>query len=78
MTVLSDPATGVYAITPDDGNDLPIRIRAIRATIAGNVAIIGADGIAATCAFIAGETRAIRVTRVKATGTTATGLEGMY
>lgn len=78
MTVLSDPATGVYAITPDDNNDLPTRIRAIRATVAGNVAIIGADGVAATCAFLAGETRALRITRVKSTGTTATGLEGMY
>ena len=78
MTALSDPATGVYVITPADGADLPIRTRAIRASGAGNINLIGADGVTCVCAFSAGETRPLRVTRVLSTSTTATGIEGMY
>ena len=75
---LESPATGVFTITPSDSADLAIATRAIRASGAGNIVIIGQDGVTATCAFIAGETRAIRATRVNSTNTTATGIEGMY
>ncbi len=69
---------GVFAITPNDGTDLAIFTRAIRATGAGNVSLVGIDGVTTTCAFLAGETRQIRARRVRATSTTATGIEGMY
>lgn len=75
---LDSPASGVYVPTPADNSDLPIASRAIRASGAGNVVIIGVDGQTCTCAFLAGETRAIRAARIKVTGTTATGLEVMY
>lgn len=78
MSTLSDPANGVFAVTPSDSVDLAKMTRAIRATTAGNIAIIGADGVACTCAFAAGETRPIRAKRIKSTDTTATGIEGMY
>lgn len=74
---LEAPAGYVFTITPDDGADLAIFTRAIRAAGAGDVALVTVGGSEVTCKFTAGETRSIRVTRVKATGTTATGLEGM-
>lgn len=78
MSILSDPATGVFAITPSDSADLARAVRAIRVTTAGNVRLVAADGVACTCAFQAGETRAIRAIAVRSTLTTATGIEGMY
>lgn len=74
---LSSPAADVFPITPNDGADLSNTTRAIRAAGAGNVVLITLSGQQRTCAFAAGETRPIRATRVLATGTTATGLEGM-
>lgn len=78
MTTLSDPAGGVFAITPADATNLPHMTRAIRVSGAGNVSIVCADGSTAVCAFLAGETRPIRVQVVNFTNTTATGIEGMY
>lgn len=58
-----------------DTVDLATPIRAIRATVAGNVVVITPGGTR-TMAFTAGETRTVIATRVKSTSTTATGLEG--
>jgi hypothetical protein len=74
---LEAPASYVFAITPDDDNDLAIHTRAIRANTAGDVVLVTAGGSEVTCKFAAGETRPIRAVRVLATDTTATGLEGM-
>lgn len=75
---ITAPASGVFVITPHDTNELSTYTRAIRATIAGNIKINGVDGIDCVCAFTAGETRPIRARLIYATGTTATGIEGMY
>lgn len=74
---LDSPASDVFAISPDDNTDLAVATRAIRANGAGDVVLVTMAGNECTCKFADGETRAIRATRVKATGTTATGLEGM-
>lgn len=74
---LDSPASLVFVITPDDGNDLAVPTRAIRADGAGDVVLVTAGGSAVTCKFAAAETRPIRAVRILATGTTATGLEGM-
>lgn len=66
-----------YPITPNDDAPLPKRIRGIRATGAGDVVCMTASGAQRTLVFLAGETRYIAVSRVYATGTTATGLEGL-
>lgn len=66
-----------YPITPDNDVNLPRRIRGIRAAGAGNVVCITGSGQQRTLAFLAGETRYIAISRVLATGTTATGLEGL-
>ena len=74
---LSSPANDVFPITPNDGADLPKVTRAIRADAAGDVVCVMLSGDERTLKFAAAETRAVRVSRVKATGTTATGLEGI-
>lgn len=74
---LDSPASDVFPIAPDDDNDLAVATRAIRADTGGDVVLITMAGNERTCKFADGETRTVRATRVKATGTTATGLEGM-
>lgn len=58
-----------------DTIDLLRPIRAIRADVAGNVTVITRGGTR-NMKFAAGETRTVVATRVKLSGTTATGLEG--
>lgn len=74
---LDSPASDVFPITPDDASDLAVATRAIRADTGGDVVLVTMSGNERTCRFSDGETRPIRATRVKATGTTASGLEGM-
>lgn len=75
---LESPAVDVFPITPNDSADLAAVTRAIRAQNAGTVACVMFNGQSRSLQFLAGETRAVRVSRVLATGTTASmGLEGM-
>lgn len=73
-----------FAITPSDGTDLPLNdqgrtVRRIRVTGAGNVAVnLNGGGTATLTGLIAGQTVLCNVTRVLATGTTATGLIGLF
>lgn len=71
------PASDVFLISPNNDVDLAKVTRAIRANTAGDVVVVTVAGSTVTLKFAAAETRPIRVVRVKATGTTATGLEGM-
>lgn len=77
-----------FPVTPADGTDLSRPIRAIRANVGGVVRCYTAisykeDGtiksapVARDINIASGETRYIAIGRVLATGTTATGLEGM-
>jgi hypothetical protein len=81
MTIVVDginSASSVWIVAPSDSVDLAYTTRAIRVTVGGAVKINTLAGDTVVCAFLDGETRAIRATRIWATGTTATGLEGMY
>lgn len=67
------------AITPNDSTDIPI-VRALSCTAAGNVSVIFADdrtNTAVTLSIAVGIPLRVRVKRVRATGTTATGLVGL-
>ena len=75
---ISDPAFDVIVVTPSDTVDLPFLARFIRAGVAGDIKITTAAGNSPTLNFAAGETRAIRASRIWATGTTATDIEAMY
>ena len=76
MSIASaDPASDILVVTASDTVDLASPSRAIRATAAGNIQMTTAAGNLRVCAFLAGETRAIRATRIWATNTNATGIE---
>lgn len=76
---LSSPLVGALDITPSDGTDLAQVTRQIRITgNAGNVAIVWASGVETIEPVLAGETLDWRAKRIKATGTTATGIRGYY
>lgn len=76
-TPITGPSSDVFPIAPNDGADLVKVTRAIRANGAGDVVAVMLSGNERTLKFGAGETRAVRVVRVKATGTTASDLEGI-
>lgn len=71
-------ARGTFPITPNDASDLPEgKAYGFRVTGAGNVRYIGEDGNTDTVVGLtAGERWPVAVTRVLATGTTATGITG--
>jgi len=74
---LEAPADKAEAIAPNDGADLTNTTRGIYVGGAGNiVATVGGTDVTFT-AVQAGTVLPIRATRIKATGTTATGLVGL-
>lgn len=76
---LSDPAIYAAAITPSDSADVPTVPRALYCTGDGNVVVTmrnGGDPV--TLPMIAGVPLPVRVSRVWATGTTATGIVGVW
>jgi len=68
---LTSPAVAHYLISPSDGDDLPVRPRAIYVNTAGTAVLQDNDGEAVSYALAAGTVLSIRPTRVLATGTTA-------
>lgn len=76
---LSSPAIGGFDITPYDGADLATLPRAIMVTGAGDIAAVFKDGTALNLTGLsAGVIYPLRLARVLATGTTATGIKGLY
>ena len=69
-----------FAITPSDTSALPKGVRQIRCKpisgAGGTVSVLTGDGDTIATEISAGETLALICTKVFATGTTATGLEG--
>lgn len=76
---LTAPATRFFAITPSDSTDLPAKPRAIWVGGAGNLAVSNDQGDSQVLQGIAaGTLLPISPDRVRATGTTATSLIGLY
>lgn len=74
-TSFLQPSRDYFAITPNDGADLPFLTRAIVAGVAGSLVVVREDGTSVTFPMVAaGQQLNIVAARVKATGTTATGL----
>jgi hypothetical protein len=65
---------GFFTISPSDTDELPVVIRQIEATGAGNVVVVCVDGTTYTLPFSAGQIRTGFFKQVKSTSTTATGL----
>ena len=73
------PARALRAVTPSDASDLPDGVsRSIYVGGAGNVAVVDALGNAVDLASAANQYHPIQVARVRATGTTASGILALY
>ena len=78
LTDATVPADRWFAITPNDGEDLAVKPRALFVGTGGNLTLIGADGGSATFAVPDGMVLPFSPHRVMATGTTATGIVGVW
>ena len=70
------PALGAFAVTPSDSADLAEAIRAVTINVGGTLSFIGLDGVIYTTAALPAGTYALSAARIRATGTTATGITG--
>lgn len=76
---LESPASYAAAITPNDSTDLSDVPRALYCTGDGTVRVtMRGGGSAVDLPMIAGVALPVRVSRVWATGTTATGIVGVW
>lgn len=76
---LTAPASSGFDITPADGTDLPVLTRAVMIGSAGDLAVTFADGSEVVLPSLApGVVYALRLARVRATGTTATDIKGLF
>ena len=79
MSLMSDPARSVAAVTPSDSTDIG-PARGLYVGGAGDVAIIAKGNTAAETlrGVRAGDILPIRVTKVMSTNTTATAIVALY
>ena len=76
---LTAPAENAFAVTPNDGSDLAEVTRALYVGTGGNLAVVLAAGSDVTLLNVqSGTVLPIRCRRVKVTGTTASGLVGLF
>ena len=78
---LASPVQNAASIVPSDGADLPSATRAINVATAGvvRVTLVGmGEGASVDLTVAAGFPFGARVKRVWATGTTATGIVGLW
>lgn len=71
---LSGPATDIAPVTPDDTNDLPDLAMALYVETGGAISVITARGQTRTVAVADYSILPVAVRRVRAAGTTATGV----
>ncbi len=75
---IGSPAQGSVAITPHDTTNIAYPIRYLTVSVAGTVAWVGMDGTAYATNSLPAGTYPLEALRIKATGTSATGLTGWY
>ena len=76
---ITSPARGGFAITASDSTDLIVETRAIYVGSAGDLVAVLASGDEVTFVGLAGGTvLPVRALRIKATGTSAGDLVGLY
>lgn len=71
---LESPASHLVAVTPDDSTDLAISSRGINVATSGSVRVTTISDDTETVYIAAGTAFPVRVKRIWATGTTATGI----
>ena len=73
------PAATLIAVTPSDTADLPSGVtRAVHVGNAGTLAVLDTKGNTAILQSLDGQYHPVRVRRILATGTTATGIVALY
>lgn len=72
------PASTALSVTPDDAADLPEVTLAINVAAPGTVRVTTQEGDVVDVAIAAGVAFPLRVSRIWATGTTATGISALY
>lgn len=72
----SGPALSSFPITPADDTDLATDIRAITLNAGGTLSWVSTDNTVQTTAALPPGTYPLLARRIRATGTTATGLTG--
>lgn len=75
---MADPARHAFAVTPSDGTDLTNRVVALYVGAAGDVKLDTWGGETVTFTNVPVGVLPVRVRRVYATGTTASGIIGLY
>lgn len=76
---VTGPAERLAPVAPDDGADLPFGLtRSIYVGGAGALSVVDRHGQTVDIVSAAGQYHPIRVARVRATGTTATGVIALY
>lgn len=75
---LTAPATRAADITPSDSSDIPNRPRALTVEGSGTVTMTMEDGNDVQVTLISGTVYPLRPLRIKASGTTATGIIGWW
>lgn len=73
---VASPVTGAFAITPNDATDLAEPTLSLYIGTAGTLKVTMLDGSVVTYPALAAGRHPLRVSRVWATGTTATGIVG--
>ena len=73
----SDPATIAFDVTPNDAADLPHVTVGLNVATPGTVRVTAADGTTTDVTIHPGHVFPLRVRRVWATGTSATGITGL-
>jgi hypothetical protein len=75
---LAGPASDGFAVTPHDSNLLSETTRGLYVGGAGNIAAVMASGVSVTFSAVpAGTVLPVRLTRILATGTSATSMVGL-
>lgn len=78
-TGANTPAAAAYSITPDDAVDLAVATRGLLLGAGGNVKVdMLSSGTITLIGLASGIVHPLRVKRVYANGTTATGIIGLY
>ncbi len=75
---LSSPPATLTEVTPSDATDLSVASRALNVATSGTVRVTTVTGSVASITVAAGVAFPIRVQRIWATGTTASGIIVMY
>ncbi|WP_411838663.1 hypothetical protein [Paracoccus sp. ME4] len=72
----SGPAIQSIVVTPSDSADLPVAVRAVTINAPGTIAWINWTGVACMTGPLPAGTYTMAAARIRATGTTATGITG--